>query len=374
MFTQRFGKNSAISVMESYDVVVCCTCGFVYADNIPSQEEFSAYYALMSKYEFEYKDGIVAQDYMTQYAKIVDFIIPHVGTREARILDIGCSTGALLSIFEKRGYHHLLGLDPSPNCTHVAEKIYGIRAITGDISSLNDVGKFDAIILSAVLEHLVDFEYSMNKIKALLSDGGLLFIEVPDAERFHEFIFAPFQQFSVEHINYFSRTSILNLLSAYSFKILEMKQNESSLNLTVDPDLFVLSVKTAIPEEPEIVPDVVSEPTLLKYIHDCSGIDQKIRTIISEKLLELDRFIVWGAGTHTQRLIGAGLDTSKILYIVDSNKRYAGKKLDHIDIRLPQEISDDVPILISTYSYQSEIMNMIRNNLRLSNEIVALYE
>lgn len=163
-------------------------------------------------------------------------------------------------------------------------------------------------------------------------------------------------------------------MSAYSFKILEMKQNESSLNLTVDPDLFVLSVKTAIPEEPEIVPDVVSEPTLLKYIHDCSGIDQKIRTIISEKLLELDRFIVWGAGTHTQRLIGAGLDTSKILYIVDSNKRYAGKKLDHIDIRLPQEISDDVPILISTYSYQSEIMNMIRNNLRLSNEIVALYE
>lgn len=372
IFTQRFGKNNVISVMDSYDVVVCCKCGLGYADNIPSQEEFNTYYAMMSKYEFDNKDGVVAQDYITQYTKIVDFIIPHIST-DARILDIGCSTGALLSVFKSRGYHNLLGLDPSTSCVRVVSELYGIPAIAGDISSFCGEGTYDLIILSAVLEHLVDFEYSMKKIHSLLSDKGLLFIEVPDVERFHEFISAPFQQFSVEHINYFSQNSLSNLLTAYSFSILSAQRNESSLNMTIDPDLFVLAKKNAGEETPVVSYDTVSKLSLLTYIQSCEDIDLKIRSIITEKLLHLDKFIVWGAGTHTQRLIGAGLDTTKILYIVDSNKRYTGKKLDNIEIRLPHDIIENLPILISTYSYQAEITNMIRNVLNLNNEIVTLY-
>jgi SAM-dependent methyltransferase len=359
--------------MESYDVVVCSRCGLAYADNIPAQEEFNTYYALMSKYEFDYNAGVVAQDYIAQYTKIVDFISPHIKSPDARILDIGCSTGALLSVFKSRGYRNLLGLDPSSSCVEVATRLYGVPAVAGDISGFRGEGTYDLIILSAVLEHLVDFEYSMKKIQSLLSDNGLLFIEVPDVERFQDFVSAPFQQFSVEHINYFSRFSISNLLSAYSFNALEMQQNESILNMTTDPDLFVLSKKSSNSPQPVISPDSTSEPSLLQYIELCAEIDLRIRAVISEKLLHLDRFIVWGAGTHTQRLIGAGLDTSKILYIVDSNKRYTGKKLDRIEIRLPQDITEDVPILISTYSYQSEIANMIRNDLKLGNDIVTLY-
>ena len=373
IYVQRFGMNNVISVMESYDVVVCCNCGFGYADKIPSQEEFNTYYTLMSKYEFDYKNGVVPYAYIEQYTKIVEFITPYINNTEARILDIGCSTGALLSLFKSRGYHNLLGLDPSFSCVKVANELYDIPAIAGDISSFSDSGTFDFIILSAVLEHLVDFEYSMKKIQSLLSDNGLLFIEVPDAERFHERISAPFQQFSVEHINYFSKNSITNLLATYSFSIVEIKQNESSLNMTIDPDLFILSKNSSDSIAPVILHDAISAPSLLKYIDKCEEVDLKIRAIIRDKLMHLEKFIVWGAGTHTQRLIGSGIDTSKILYIVDSNKRYTGKKLDRVEIKLPQDITDNVPILISTYSYQGEIANMIRNDLKLNNEIVTLY-
>ena len=269
IFTQRFGKNNVISVMESYDVVICRKCGLVYADNIPSQEEFNNYYAVMSKYEFDHKDGIVAQDYITQYTKIVDFIIPHISSSDARILDIGCSTGALLSVFKNKGYHNLLGLDPSASCVRVVSELYDIQAVAGDISSFCGEGTYDLIILSAVLEHLMDFEYSMKKMRSLLSDKGLLFIEVPDVERFHEFISAPFQQFSVEHINYFSKDSITNLLAAYSFNTLVIQQNESSLNMTIDPDLFVLAQKASESEAPVVSIDTISEPSLLtvSYTH-----------------------------------------------------------------------------------------------------------
>ena len=119
--------------MENYDVVVCENCGFVYADNIPSQADFDNYYAVMSKYEFNYKDGIVSNDYIDYFTKIVKFLIPHINDINVRILDIGCSTGALLSIFKLKGYSNLLGIDPSPSCVRATKKLYNIKAIANNI-------------------------------------------------------------------------------------------------------------------------------------------------------------------------------------------------------------------------------------------------
>ncbi|MEW6087958.1 MAG: class I SAM-dependent methyltransferase [bacterium] len=372
LYKQNF-NNKAISLIENYDVAVCKDCGFGYADNIPSQADFNNYYAVMSKYEFNYKDGIVSNDYIDHYTKIVNFLIPHIKDKNARILDIGCSTGGLLSIFKLNGYSNLSGIDPSPSCVRSAKELYDIEASVSDISNFNTSGKYDLIILSAVLEHLVDFNDSMQKIRALLKDNGLLFIEVPDAERFYLYISAPFQQFSIEHINYFSQYSLKKFLSNFSFKIIEIKQNESKINLTVEPDIFVLSEKINNGKN-KAGRDSISEVNIKKYINQSSNIDLEIRGIINEKLLNKSKIIVWGVGTHTQRLIGSGLELSKILFFVDSNVRYIGKKLKGIEIKSPGDIQEEnAPILISTFSYQQEIEHQIREVLKLKNEIIKIY-
>lgn len=372
LYKQNFNKNSDISLMEKYDVVVCKKCGFVFADGIPSSDNFDNYYAVMSKYEFNHKDGVAPDYYINHFTKIVDFIIPHLKNQNVEILDVGCSTGGLLSVFKSKGYLNLLGIDPSPSCVKAVKKLYDIEAAVNNIANFDTDKKFDLIILSAVLEHLVDFESSMQKIRSLLKDNGMLFIDVPDAERFDLYISAPFQQFSVEHINYFSQYSIKNLLSVFSFKILEMQQNESRMNLTTDPDVFVLAEKV---EESnfKIIKDAISESKVKKYITECVKIDLKIKKIIQEKLSDKDKIIVWGVGTHTQRLIGSGMDVSKILFFVDSNVRYIGKKLNGIEIKAPSDIKEDIPILISTYTYQQEIIRQIREILKLNNEILIIY-
>ncbi|MDD5584507.1 MAG: class I SAM-dependent methyltransferase [Candidatus Omnitrophica bacterium] len=372
LYTQDF-HNNVISLIKNYDVVVCKNCGFVYADNIPSQADFNDYYRVMSKYEFNHNNGIVSSDYIEHFTKIVNFLIPHVPDTHARILDVGCSTGALLSIFKLHGYSNLSGIDPSASCVRTAKKIYGIEATVNAISDFSTDEKFDLIILSAIVEHLADFSSAMRKIRSLLKDQGLLFVEVPDAERFEAYTSAPFQQFSIEHINYFSQYSMRNLLSSFSFKVLEMQQGESKLNLITDPDILVVSAKT---EEKNyaLIKDDVSELTVGNYIAKCSKIDLEIRKSIQEKLLNKNKIIVWGVGTHTQRLIGSGLDLSKIAYFVDSNKRYVGKELHGITIKSPGNIQEkDIPILISTYSYQEEIARQIKDVLKLNNEIITLY-
>lgn len=372
LFRQNFNKNADISLMEKYDVVVCGRCGFVFADNIPAPDIFDNYYAVMSKYEFNYKDGVAPKEHIEHFTKIVDFIIPHLKNKGAKILDIGCATGGLLSVFKSKGYSNLLGIDPSPSCVNAVKKLYDIEAAVNNISNFNSDKKFDLIILSAVLEHLVDFKGSMQKIRSLLADGGLLFIEVPDAERFDLYVSAPFQQFSVEHINYFSQYSIKNLLSAFSFEMTGIKANENKSNLSIDPDIFVLARKKENGDV-KIIRDAISEPKVKNYITECAKIDVKIKKIIQEKLSDKDKIIVWGVGTHTQRLIGSGLDISKILYFVDSNVRYIGKKLNGIEIKSPDVIKEEIPILISTHSYRAEITRQIREILKLNNEIINLY-
>lgn len=371
LYKQNF-NNKVISLIENYDVVVCKNCGFVYADNIPSQADFNNYYAVMSKYEFNYKDGIASNDHVDYFIKIVNFLIPHLNDSNARILDIGCSTGGLLSIFKLNRYSNLSGIDPSPSCVKTAKELYNIEATVNNISNFNTDEKFDLIILSAVLEHLVDFSNSMQKIRSLLKDQGLLFIEIPDAERFDLYISAPFQQFSIEHINYFSQYSIRNLLSNFSFEIIEIEQNENKLNLVTDPDIFILSKKTD-KNNFKIIRDDICEFNIRNYINQCFKADSEIKKIIQEKLLNKNKIIVWGVGTHTQRLIGSGLELSKILFFVDSNIRYIGKKLNGIEIKSPNDIQEEIPILISTYSYQQEIAYQIKEVLKLNNEIIKIY-
>ncbi|MEK7072361.1 MAG: class I SAM-dependent methyltransferase [Patescibacteria group bacterium] len=371
LFRQKF-SDKTIFLMDGYDVVVCDKCGFVFADGIPLQADFDGYYAAMSKYEFSYQGGRVSKEYVDYFTKIFNFLAPRVQNKNAKILDIGCSTGSLLSIFKLNGYSNIFGIDPSSECSKTAKELYDITVTTDTVYNFNSIEKFDLIILSAVLEHLVDFDYSMQKIRSLLNENGLLFIAVPNAEKFSLFVSAPFQQFSTEHINYFSRYSIKNLLSRFSFEEIAVRQDEHKLNNAVDTEILSLSKKTA-EETLKIVRDDISEPRVREYITKCLAMDLTLNQIIQEKLSGKDKIIIWGVGTHTQRLIGSGLDLSKILFFVDSNKRYAGKKIKGLEVKPPEAIKEGVPVFISSHSYQEEIIHQIREVLKLNNEIITLY-
>lgn len=372
LYKQKF-NNSTIVLMDNYGVVACKDCGFTYADGIPSQEEFNKYYSEMAKYEFNYQDGTVSQDYLTYFTKVADFIVSHLKDKKAKILDVGCASGDLLAVLKSKGYSNLSGIEPSLACVKSARKLYGVEVTVDNVYDFRTSERFDLIILSAVLEHLLDLRKAIEKIKSLLKDDGLLFIEVPDVERFDSHIPAPFQQFNAEHLNFFSRNSIKNLLASFGIKTIEMQQQLCEADRVTMPDIFVLAQKTN-EKKLGISHDNVSEASIRKYIDKCSELGLSLNKRIQDKLLNKGKIIVWGVGTHTKQLLDAGLDVSKISYFVDSNSRYLGKKLHGIEIRLPADIKEEIPILISTHSYQQEIADQIKNVLKLNNEIIKIYQ
>lgn len=372
LYEQIFHDNS-LTLMNGYSIVICDDCGFCFADRIPSQLEFNLYYEQMSKYEYDRYDNYPSNDQMKHYAKIVDFIEPHLSNKNANILDLGCSTGGLLSIFKERGFQSLLGIDPSPACVNSVKRLFGVDANVSNFSELTTEKTCDLVILSEVLEHIVDLQGILAKIRSIISDNGYLFIEVPDSGRWEAQISAPFQQFSVEHINYFSQDSLNNLLLKNGFSTSACRDVDYISEKINEPVIMLLATKNSAAIENNNLKKDTVQP-VRKYVAKCLENDKMLKALLAEKLSGIDRIIVWGVGTHTLRLLEHGLDIRKIQYFVDSNPRYTGKTISGLIIKVPGDIREqDTPIIVSTFLYQDEITNQIKHSLRLKNPVITIY-
>ena len=203
LFQQEFAAVEQSTPVTGYTVVVCNACGAGYADGIPGQRVFDQYYREMSKYEYHQRDGAESPYDERRMAIIASIIAPHVPRRDARILDVGCATGRLLADLRAKGFPNVEGLDPSPACAVAAKRLYDIRIRTNTLAELGaEDERFDLVILVGVLEHLCDLDESFTHLRAILPVGGLLYVEVPDAETFADCPSAPYQDFSTEHISF----------------------------------------------------------------------------------------------------------------------------------------------------------------------------
>ncbi|MBI5101261.1 MAG: methyltransferase domain-containing protein [Nitrospirae bacterium] len=378
IFHQDFTNVSGGTLLTGYDVVICLGCGFGYADGLPEQAEFDSYYEQMSKYEYEYLDGEQSDFDARRFPVAADFIRSLLPDLQARVLDIGCSNGGLLHALQRTGYTNIMGLDPSPVCVRNVERLYGIPVTAGTLSHLPpELGLFDCVFLGAVLEHVRELKTALGQTRSLLKPGGLLYVEVPDITRFTCSPDAPFQEFSIEHINYFSVVSLKNLLISEGFDMIRSSQTTTMLgNNIISPELKAMFRMVDIPSCPTITQDTETKRILTEYIGNSRGVETRIHMAIAPWVENRKPIIVWGVGTHTQRLLAtSGLAQASIQAFVDSNPRYQGKLIYGLPILPPLALKErGEPILISSRFFQKEIEHQIRDELGLGNELILLYD
>jgi SAM-dependent methyltransferase len=375
LFHQVFSAFSEGGLLTGFDLVVCDACGAAYADKIPAREVFDTYYARMSKYEQSQRSGELGPTDKARFALIADMLAPQLRP-EYRIVDVGCATGGLLAELQRRGFHHLLGLDPSPGCAEAARRLYGIDVRTMTIHELTALEeRFDVAVLTGVFEHLPELDESITSLVKILKPGGFLFIGVPDATSYHEWFSAPYQFLSMEHVNYFSPASLRNLMARRGFDCVSSQKMASPLGPnSVEPAvaaLFSFTGRCAPPQR-----DMETETALLKYLEISRRLEEEIQQKIARLAGSQTPLAVWGVGTHTLRLLETSkLGTARIVAFIDSNSRYHGKTLRGIPIITPAEFqSKTATVLISSQVAESEIKAQIQDHLRWPNPIVCLYE
>lgn len=378
LYRQDFLAVPDGSILSGYDVVACDACSFAFADHVPGQKTFDTYYEHMSKYEYGHQDGAQNNFSLERFPDAASFIASHLPPASLSVLDIGCSNGGMLNAMKQLGCASVLGLDPSPACATTARNLYDIDVRTGTLfHPPPGLGRFDLVILGAVLEHVRDLRKALSLLLSdYLSDDGCVFVEVPDAAMFAIEPDAPFQEFSVEHINYFSAQSLKNLFSVAGFECVGLRrsaqrQGQSTLCHVIEAIFRRRDGASTWIKDEETV------PALRAYVGRSRQIEDGIKSVIDPLADERKPLLVWGVGTHTQRLLAtSSLRRANIVAYIDSNPRYQGKVLDGVPIIQPEEIRQqvDCPILISSRFFQKEIESRIRQDLHLPNSVILLYQ
>ena len=376
IYRQSFEHMWQGGLLDGYDVVICNECGAGFANGIPPQSAFDTYYRDLSKYEYAYRDGKESPEDASRQEHLAKLLSEVILDKGSRILEVGCANGKLLGLLKERGYANVYGIDPSPGCAEAANRLYGVRVFTYSIFEMPaPEDPYDFVILLGVMEHVRDLRTAVAELREQTSDRGRVFIGVPDAAHLVMAHDAPFQEFSTEHINFFSARSLSNLMISNGFDEMSCKP----VRLETEPGVFipvVLGVFERSSISRPIMKDDETRRGLADYIREGQRLDSDLRFRIEAALAKNVPLLVWGVGTHTRRLLANGvLSKGNIAAFVDSSPKYVGKSLQGIRIIAPQEVKGrSEPILISSYAFQNEIEQQAREELRLTNEIVLLYD
>lgn len=355
--------------------------GGAYAGDIEESMSIDEYYRKMSRYEggnFRQSLGLWEQ-YLID-VEMVNEMVP----KNAYILDVGCAFGGLLNEFKKAGYQNLYGVEPSKrNCDH-AVKEYGINVYEGnlgdDIPELYNI-KFDLLILSGVLEHLVDVRKSVELCHSYLKENGKLLVIVPDAGMFkqHEDLY---QEFSMEHINYFDIDSLAKLMKSVSmegryFRLVSSERNKRSRVIAalwkrVPDDMIDPNFSESLSKEDS---DISGRGAIDRYLESCKAFSRQLKERMSSMNIE-NGYYIWGAGTNTAMLVQEGIvNADDIKGIFDSNRNYEGFTVYGQKVQRPEALKElpPLPILIGSQEAYKTIEKSI-NEMGLKNNVLNLYE
>jgi len=383
LHTQKFVLPDGHPLSEGYDVVCCCECGFVYADTSVTQDEYDIFYAKCSKYEDNKTATGCGETPWDQkrFDETASFISSFLPDRKAGILDIGCANGGLLKSIKELGYKNIFGVDPSQICVENVRRS-GIDAKIGYLSDSLNFGLYDCILMSHVLEHVINLKSILNAIYLSIYPENdkrrtYVYTEVPNASRYDDYVFAPFQDFNTEHINHFSHGCLENLMNLSGFTVISKGEKviESCPGMLYPAIYSVSVINDQHPNQLSISKDVELVSSISNYISKSRSILAKIEDKIQQVLAKSNRIIVWGTGQLMMKLLAeTSLARADIVAFVDNNPMNQGKTLKNTQIISPEKIGNlPHPILVTTLLHQKEIAEQI-NFLGLSNSTIYLDE
>ncbi len=339
-------------------------------------QRFAQYYADSSKYDLGADAAQLSAQEIDRYADQAAFVAAHVPDRETAILDVGTAAGGFMVALRDAGFKAVHGVDPSPDAVRVARDTFGLDVRVGGLDAAGSWGRrFGLVTYIAVLEHVLSPRDQIRAVTRILAPGGCLFVSMPNAGGFADDMHAPFQEFSVEHINFFTSGSLRNLMAAEGYG--PVAERTPVLAFGTDgrgPALeAVYRWDGAVPVSPN--PDRVGANAVRAYVEASREREASVVARIAGLASSGERLYVWGTGTHTLHLLETSrLADCRIEAFLDSNPHYAGATLAGRPVIAPSTLpAIDAPILVSSAVSQSGIADAARQRFGPDVPLILLY-
>lgn len=164
----------------------------------------------------------------------VQALVPGGATR---ILDLGCSSGALGASLKARQEAEIVGVETDP--AYAADAGARLdRVVAGDLEELfaeppGDLGQFDCVIAADVLEHLRDPLRVLQSATSLLTPGGTAVVSLPNVRYWETFwqlgIRGTWPRrndgiFDATHLRWFTASDAMDMMAAAGVPVVEVSR------------------------------------------------------------------------------------------------------------------------------------------------------
>tara|TARA_B100001059_G_C17829645_1_gene583731 strand:+ start:1479 stop:2396 length:918 start_codon:yes stop_codon:yes gene_type:complete len=221
---------------------ICLDCGLVYRSPVLDEHEINILYSNYDKTIFKNTDPNmyfqkiinIPNNESENYQKVLwlsdNLDTNDLSSKEYKALDIGCGGGTLLYTL-KTFYQNILlhGVELNETYSSIARKNLNIDLKNVNYESGLFDYKFDLLINTKVLEHIIDPLPFLKIMASDLNESGNLFIEVPDISDMYN-LPKNDERFFIPHIYFFSKETLSFLLEKSGFEIVKNRVFTSQRN------------------------------------------------------------------------------------------------------------------------------------------------
>ena len=247
---------------DTYTIVRCAACGFLYLNPRPTEAEIGRFYpdtyyappapprrlSRVKRWVMEDYYGYPSEHSSARprsIRKILLYpemlrrrltgrtILPWIG--KGTLLDVGCGHGVSAAMLAQQGWT-VYGLDFSQvAAVHACALLGEDRVHVGDLFSARYPDcQFDVVLMSHSLEHLYHPKRVLAEVRRILKEEGMLVIAVPNAQSWEAALcgrwWGPWDP--PRHLFHFTKETLARLLGQAGFSVTQLRTGVTAAHLT----------------------------------------------------------------------------------------------------------------------------------------------
>jgi|GEM_PF-339992 len=211
--------------------VACSQCGLVSHEQIPSDQDLADYYRNQYRHEYHQEYSPSAYRVIREWKRgreLVERMRPFLKGSD-RVLEIGSGIGCTVKQFELAGFVSS-GIEPGEGFCKFSREQLEASVKQATLEEMTRESQAEVIMLVHVLEHLNQPVEALRHLGDLLTEGGHLYVEVPNFGLPHV---APRKLFHFAHIYNYSAATLTMLGQASGFEVDKRLSDDRDRNLRI---------------------------------------------------------------------------------------------------------------------------------------------
>ena len=158
-----------------YRLFLCPSCGTQFSD--PMVEPSDTFYTWVTRSGTSYPE---TRWEWSECMRQIELLKNESGLESIELLDAGCGSGRFLRMLTEIPEINAVGIDINRHAVEACQAI-GLKAICGNFGDVlsQQRGRYNAVTLWHVVEHVADPVGLLTQAKKLLTDGGCIYFSVP---------------------------------------------------------------------------------------------------------------------------------------------------------------------------------------------------